>query len=490
MLQIFRRHATFLLIVALLVFVAFFWWGDPSRQGGVAGKVKLGKDSYSQKEIRDIRGGFQLSQDIGLQEHLVQVASLDRRTDDYQQDYTYNVLALRQNRGELGLSLSEEERLAAIAQVPAFRGLDGEGLNKILANRNRSLREVEDLVTDKVTLESLGDLVTSGIRPSSVVGDFAYRLRSETRTARAFLVKRADHLEGTTPSEEELKSYFETNRDDLLSGERRAIRYAFFPEPTVDELAKLATEEERVAADRAYKQRVNEYSTAVGEAGADFGSISGEREVALIAVPAFDEANPPAELPREVVREVFSVSESTPISKPLRAGGGYYVFELLDREEPRPLSFEEARERIVQTVTAQKVRTAMQSAADAAKTKLAEVLSADGDLLAAGTELGLESIDMGQYTLKERPADPRVATLAQASANLISREVSDPVPLGEDLALVCVERRELLADLDAGPAKESLIEQQTYMNRQLLLDAWVHQYKSDIVQRQVEGSEE
>ncbi|TVQ91915.1 MAG: hypothetical protein EA397_08425 [Deltaproteobacteria bacterium] len=217
----------------------------------------------------------------------------------------YNQLAGRKLRTSSGEELTDQERLEVLQEL-----ID----QKVLFLEARRLGFDRDPRVQRVMVQIL--------LQSEVYGD----------------IKSADL------TEEELRAYYERNRDDFIMPEQVRLRRIFIKaeptRPNAEAEALARTIYERV---KAQPQSFAKIAAETSEGpfrgrGGDLGLVSRE---------------PRPGVPVEVVERGFSLAEGG-ISEPFLAGGGYHILFLTERRERVERTFEQMRAAVVRRAKSEK----------------------------------------------------------------------------------------------------------------------------------------
>ncbi len=139
--------------------------------------------------------------------------------------------------------------------------------------------------------------------------------------------------------EEEIKAFYDENLDKFTQGE--TVNASHILVATEEEAAKVAAE--IAAGTKTFEEAAKDYSSCPSkEAGGNLGEF-GRGQM----VPEFEEA-------------AFSLEIGT-VSAPVKTQFGYHIIRVNAKNEPKPVSFNEARESIWQKLIADKREAAYRS---------------------------------------------------------------------------------------------------------------------------------
>ncbi len=221
--------------------------------------------------------------------------------------------ALDNELGELGLSVGDEVLLKEITQISAFQGSDGsfsrDNYRFALDNAGLSEADFEEDMRSETARTLLQGAITGGTRMPAVLGE---TLTDYIGARRSFAYVRLSEndviLTAVEPTEDELKSFYETHIEDFTLPETKVITYvalrpdALVDEVEVDETALRALYEERDAEFNVPERRLveqlvfpNEDAAATAKAqldvgGTTFETLVEERELTLSDIDMGDVA--------------------------------------------------------------------------------------------------------------------------------------------------------------------------------------------------------
>jgi peptidyl-prolyl cis-trans isomerase D len=159
-------------------------------------------------------------------------------------DEFVNSEALVTRADDLGYRVSDQELLAAMAQVPAFQ-VDGKfdqaHAVAVLKAEGRSIAEIESLFRRDVKLRQLDTALSSS---SFVTASELKQLRALTLQQRElawFEVAAAKYAAAATPDEAAIKAYYEAHKSSFMSPETINLRYV---EISLDALAAQVSVED------------------------------------------------------------------------------------------------------------------------------------------------------------------------------------------------------------------------------------------------------
>jgi peptidyl-prolyl cis-trans isomerase D len=181
----------------------------------------------------------------------------------------------------------------------------------------------------------------------------------------------------------------------------------------------------------------------------------------------------------------FKLSAQEPNSDPIQVADGFYVLHLAGISEARPLTLEEAKPKIVDTIKKSKARELMSAKGSEVVQQLREAKQSGQSLEAAIQKTGGKAEKIPPFSLieeekpKSQDKEPKKNELAdlpaikQAVAFLNAGEISDFFPAGENGFIAVLEKREPLADANASEKKAAFEKRVLDSKRRVVLLEWL-----------------
>lgn len=328
-------------------------------------------------------------------ERLVMGAALDNAADD------------------LGVRASDQRIAKAIHEAPQFQGPTGafdraiyrEGLRQrgmteaMYEHEIRRLMERADL---------LGTLRSGVIVPETVV-QALYSYSSEVRWANYVGIPAAAMTSIPEPSDQDIKSYYDSHKQAYSQPEFRAFRFlvlnqaelAARTQVTEDEL-KAEYERRKATLSAAEKRDLRQIIVPAEDtakklkqrldAGEDFAAVakSAGMSAAEIALPATEKSKM-SYLGDEAATKAFSLAQGA-VGDPVNSKLGWVIFKVDTITPGREVSLEEARPQLMKDIVDKRVGPAIDNLAEQARTQIASGASIDA--LAKSLDLPLREVKL------------------------------------------------------------------------------------------------
>jgi peptidyl-prolyl cis-trans isomerase D len=375
-------------------------------------------------------------------------------------------LLLRQYAEQLGLTVSDRVLNDLIRSIPAFQ-VDGE-FNQdqyltVLRSAGRNVPAFQADIREDLLVNALPGALTQSVAPTEAEVDQIIRLRQQTRDLAVATISPAafeaevvitdddvadyyesnaeqyrtleqvsvswielaaeDFADDLTLGEEELRQRYEANAQRYLSPEARQASHILITanERSDEEAAALAAELlERVESGEDFAQLAREFSEDPGSAaqGGDLGFVE------------------PDQMVDEFESALFELEEVGQISPLVNTRFGWHIIQLGAIREPQGMSFEQARQEILdEYVEIESERIFIEQ-----RDRLIDLIFADDSSIRnIAEELDLTVQTSEPFSRAGGPgvlSNPLLLEEAFSDRVLLDNAVSDPVDVEENRAVV------------------------------------------------------
>ncbi len=464
MINILRKNQKGLWIIIGLLCIPFVFYFSKSDLG------KIQKDEFGQFHGRtvtriDFQRGlrlFNLARDLGMYTFLQGMIAGAQTENAAQTDFVWNHLILHREAERLGIVPAASEIAPAVKKFMVFQGEKGFDINKynqftqnVLPSMGFGEAQIEELASDQLILEKLKNLVSAGATvPEGELKENYERAYGKLSLA-VVRVKSEEIEKGVQISEEEIAKYYEAQKATLLSEEKRKIGFVSF---ALDEEQKKLSGKERVAVLQKLADRANDFSQALLEKGAQFDQVAAKFQLPLVTTEMFARSTPDPKLSGQpqLMEPAFQLKPEEPNSDAVQVGDGFYVLHLMGTEPPRPLSLEEAKPKIAETLKKRRVSELVATKGAEAAQSLREAMKTGKPLDAALQATGLPMEKIPPFALSDPPTPPAAAepgkppvpvapdlqSIKSAAGELKAGEVSNFIPTPTGGAVVVLEKRD------------------------------------------------
>ena len=527
--------------LALVILSLVIGIKDDLFRGGAGGRaiLKIAGRTYSDKEYQHLgSGAFELvsslarSGDFGLYQFLMGLSTGATSQDDAVEKFFVGRMIIRQAKEEFGVHPGEEEISAYIRGLRAFTDKDGKFseenyrnfVEKGIGRLGMTETDLRDLAADVLASQKLTSIVGTGLGVNRDI--VARSLALENQQIDAELARlEIDPFEAKIqPTDEEIKTYWETIQDSFTTEPLRKFTYIIAtPDMPVDataekedapqsiadaaatDEAKKATEKKKadekakkdaeLAEARRKKQieldsLVDDFTFRLEEQkGAGFEELAKENKWEVKTTELFPRSKPPADLDvalrsssrgGKAVDELFRIEPtSDPVSKlsqPIAIGENQWIVARLDGEEKsRPKTFEEAKDEARAQYISEKATEAMKAAANEAITKIKASLAAGKSFAEAAKEAGIaETKTVTKATSSYRPdAASEPKNLFEAARNVDPGSLAELITETDRAFILHVAKREVVKETDAATKLDTEVKSRATENETIAFMSWI-----------------
>jgi peptidyl-prolyl cis-trans isomerase D len=229
------------------------------------------------------------------------------------------------------------------------------------------------------------------------------------------------------PSEDDLLAAYEAQQGRFITPERRRVSHILIEAPAGASQAEIDAARLRAEAIAAQAGSGEDFAALAASSSEDIGSASLGGDLGFLE---------PGIMAESFETAVFELSLDEPISDPVQTGFGWHVIKLTDIEPSSGMSFEEAREVLLEEAREANAERAFLDLAD----RLVDIVYEDPTTLeAASLDLGLEIRSEGPFTRAGGngiASNPEVIEAAFSDLVLVQESASDLIDLGPTDAVV------------------------------------------------------
>lgn len=438
-------------VVAVLVIISFIWFfSDRShvdrmsndRVGTVYGKALSNTDF--ERTIRQLS----TAEDLGL-ENLGKPEVFNKRDLI---SSAMNFIVLKHEASALGIEPSDAEVDAASRQIPAFQtpggGFDparyAKFVDEKLGPRGFSDRQVDELVRADLQIGRLQRVVTSTALVSPGEIRLAYDQAFSKTDAAVIRLEKAELAAAVTPTEDEIKKYFDEQKGALQFPEKRKVKYVVFG---LGDDQKTLTGKERVEAMKPHAKSAEQFIDQLldGKGKADFNALAAAAQTPVKESAEIEETQtagyPEVSIPN-FAATVFHLTKEQPDSDVIDTPAAYYILHLDAIVPAKPMTIEEARPKIVAALKEDRAKAALAAKAEEIRTKVQASLKSGKSFADAAKEAGQTAQDVPPFSAAEPSRGfPNVAEITDATMELNVGDLSKLVTTTNGGLLVYVRAR-------------------------------------------------
>jgi peptidyl-prolyl cis-trans isomerase D len=459
MITILRKHHRWLMIVIAILALPFVFYFNKTDLGA-ARSTDLGR-IYDRpvthvEFVRNVRM-MNLANSLGLNLSQELALGASNETEAYV-EFTWNRLILHHEAERLGLRPTPGEITEFVKTLRPFLGPTGFDVNKYNEFTQTTLpalgfndSQIEELVSDQLCLNRVKELLSSGIRVSESESLENYQRSYGKMDVAVVRLSKDDLQKDIKISDEEIAKYYEAQKAQLKNEEKRRVEFVTFE---LTEAEKKLKGKERIDALQKLANRANDLSQALLAKDANFGELANKFSVPVSATGDFSAATPDPKLAvnPQLAQYAFVLTQQEPTSDPIQGPDGFFILHLLAVTEAKPLSLEEARPKIVESLKAERLRELLSTKGAEVARQLREARGKPLEQAAQQAGLKLERVPAFSFvetpapkteTDKEPKKDtPDLRAIKNAVAELSPGEVSELVPTENGGLIAVLEKRD------------------------------------------------
>ncbi len=478
-----------MIIISVLVIISFIWfYSDRTRYDRIVSD-KVGTiygRSLSTTEYERIIRQLQTAEELGLT-NIVQPELAGSRDPG---EVVANHLVMRHQAEQLGIVPSDEEVKNAEMKLTPFQSAGGFDSTKYaqfvtdkLNPRGFSELQLDELVSTNLQFGKLRTLLdaTVVLSPDELRTDYDQEYAKTDASVVRF--KASDFAASINPTDDDIKKYYDDQKDKFQAPEKRRVQYVVFG---LDDLQKKLYGKPRMDALKpqadAAAGLLEKLLDAKGKA--DFAAVVKEAGATLKETPEFEEGQrvdyPEATIPG-FAAAAFHLTQRDPDSDvPLEVTSGrqpesYYVLHLASVTPSRPLTFDEAKPKVIAAIKDERARAALSAKAEEIRTKIAEALKAKNSFVGAAKEAGVAAEDVPEFSLAEPDygMTGNASIIADTALDLSNGELSKFVATPDGGMLVYVRGRKPVDETKFNTVKDALTTNLEVQKKRFFFYEWL-----------------
>ena len=462
MIKTLRKHRNWLMIVIAILalpFCLYFVKSDTSLIRSDEFAKMYGRKVTMTEARRDARL-FQLSRLLGMSDLGDALAPGSGADDQKAVTFIINLIVLRHEAERLGIQPAESEIVEAVKNFPGVQGASGFDPAKyddversILPSLGFTDEQLRELAHDELCLKRIKEVVASGVSFPESESKSNYEQLYSKNFVSVVRVRSADFLKEIKVSDDDIKKYYEAHKSELKTEEKRKVEFVRL---ALSEEQKKLKDKQRIDALQKLADRANDFSQALLEKGADFRQVAAKFQLPVEATGEFtmSASDPKLKDDPQLNQAAFKLTPQEPNSDPLQSADGFAILYLAGVVEARPLTLDEAKQKIVDQIKNERAREMATAKGRKGAETLRNGLKASQPLqLTLEQAGGLKAEKLEPFTVadeadaknppekpKNEPAD--MMMIKNVSAQLQPGEVSDFVPWTDGGLIVLMDKRE------------------------------------------------
>lgn len=420
MITILRKHHRWLMIVIAILAIPFVFYFAQTPNFGAQRSSDLGRiydRQVTEVEFHRTARLLNLARSMGLSLVSDLMMSNVASEGEMYAEFTWNRLVLRHEAEQLGIRPSSSEITAFVKTMPRFQTDGRFDINKyteftetMLPSLGFNEAQIEELVSDQLSLNRVKELLGTGMQAAESETVENYEKSYGKMSVAVVRLRNEDFEKDLKITDDEIAKQYEAQKEQLKSEEKRRVEFVTF---VLTEDEKKLTGKERVEALQKVADRANDFSQALLEKDANFAEVAARFQSPVLATAEFTAAAPDPQLTAspQATQTAFQLSQQAPFSDPVQGPDGFYILHLLDRTEARPLSLDEAKPKIAETLKSERLRELVTKKGGEVAGKIREGLKAGTPLEKIAEQSGVKLERVPAFAAVEKPTPkPEPAT--------------------------------------------------------------------------------
>lgn len=474
-----------MIVLTVVIILSFSVWGGwrqdsgPKMASASDDAFTLYGETYTVGEMQRLERSVQVIQMLQMYNLYFGLMSASRSPDAGGRDFVFNLLVLKRQMEELGIYPSDAEAKAELEKLPALQE-NGKFSPQRAYNFQQNLGaygmgggDMLEVAKLSIGYNSIQDLIGKNYVPSTLETEKAYANDHQTLKVQTVRFLKEDFKKTAEVKEDEIKKYYDENKETYKTAEKRAVSWVFFANPADVDKKPL---EERQKLQKEQISRVEKFNEASIAPGAKFDEIVKNLKEKEEKAPLFAKDSPPDALKgeSEVIEAIFAhAKESRAISDPVKGTQGYYIFTVTQVEEPKQQELVEVKDKVKEILATQKADEALSKAVNEARTAFQDGLKAGKKIEDLAKDKKLTLSPVTEITVNEPPMDlPDAREIATEAQKVAAGQVAKVVNTDKGAVLAYVAAKELRKRDDRETLRKNTEDRNASQERNRLFNAW------------------
>ncbi len=537
MIENLSKYKTLIVVLIVLVICGFFLMDANTMQksrGGVP-VLKIAKRTYTDGDMQKLgSSGYELTQmliqsgDFQVYRFLTMLTGNPYTQEEANENFFTNRILLRSAQEEFGIYPSDDEIDSFIRQCRAFTSPDGafsqeqyrNFIERGLGRLGLIEADIRELASDILIHSKLMEILGAGLTTDRDVIAKQVALDGQRINVKLAHIDITPIKAKISPTEEAIKTYWETVQDAFKTDEKRKFTYLIAKpslpaEPAA--IAPLAADADE-AAKTEHAKKVAERDIAIAEGKRlarleigrkldeflykletqhtlDFKKLAEESGFQLQTTELIAKSQAPADLKADIrgasrqgtaADALFRLNvTSDSASKIIDVAIGendWLVAHVDDIEASRVKTYEEAKEAARGQLTSDQAAAALTTAAAETNEKIKTALAAGKSFEAAAKEAGIQSEIISLNEVKQTTeVDPSKSPMGlfETAKYTASGALTEPVIESDRAVIILVEKRELVKDENSEAGIDAQYNRASDGNRISAFETWLKE-KADV----------
>jgi hypothetical protein len=501
MITVMRKHHKWLMIVIAILAIPFIFYFNKSDLSAER-QSDLGRIYDRPLTIIEFQRSarlWTLAQMLGMSQLIQDLMMRPMTQDEAYVNFAFNRVVLDHEARALGIRPTHEEIVAFVKTLPTFQGSNGFDPAKYTDFARTRLpalgfndAQIEELVSDQLTLNRLKDLLGAGLSVAESESSEYYNQAYGKLHVAVIRFREPDFQKDVKVTDDEVAKYFEAHKAELKTDEKRKVELVAF---ALGEPEKKLAGKERIDALQKLANRANDFVQAMLEKGAQFPEVAAKFNTPVLTTGEFPAAAPDPQIATvpALNQAAFQLKQEEPVSDAIQGPEGFYVVHLLSVAPSRPLTLDESKPKITDTLTKEKLRQAVAKRANDVSRTIREAARASTPLDTALSQMGLQAERIPPFSIVEappaptpKPEDPKkpeepkkpevpdLATIKSAVRELNPGDATSFVATPDGGLVAVLEKRDPGDPAGYATAKATFEKNYIQGKRMVVFDEWLH----------------
>ncbi|MGI8956913.1 MAG: peptidyl-prolyl cis-trans isomerase [Chthoniobacterales bacterium] len=493
-----KHHKVLMICITALVCISFSWYWNKTdfAQMGSGTVGKIYDRNVSQVELQRNMRLLRLASQLGMRDLLTELTAGAQTENEAFEKFSWNLMVLRHEAEQMGIHPNTNEIADAIKALPAFHDENGFDVSRYTTFVDQALApmgfnetQVEELATDQIMVQRVKKILSAGASVPETEMRTSFDQAYTKMDVSVVQFRSEDFAKDVTVSDDEISKYYEAQKAQLKSDEKRKVKFVEFS--LTDEQKKLAGKQ-RIDVLQKLADRANDFTDALQAKGADFDQAVAKFQLTPKETGEFSKESPDPLLAGNptLVAAAFGLTKDAPNSDAVQTHDGFDVVHLLQIAPSRPLTLEEAKPKIVETLKKRGVLQAVATKAGEIAGKLREELKTGKSVAEAATAASVTLEKIPAFTLAESPPPgaspapspepkknekPEMPYIKRAASELSAGQVSDFVSTPQGGVVVLLDKRETLNPAIFEKARPTLESRALENQSQVVFYEWLRE---------------
>jgi peptidyl-prolyl cis-trans isomerase D len=493
MMTLLRRHRQWLMIVIAILAIPFVFYFVQRPDYGALHSDQFGRiynRNITRIEFQRNARLFSLARELGMFAFLQDlVGNASTETEAYA-EFTCNRLILQHEAEHSGIQPTSSEIANVVRTFRPFQGESGFDINKYNEFTQNALpslgfneAQIEELAADQISLNRVKELVGSGINVPEAETRANYQQAYGRMEVAVVRFRNQDFARDVTVTDEDVTKYFEAHKAQLQTDEKRKVEFIIFG--LTEEQKKLAGKA-RIDVLQKLADRANDFTQALLEKGSDFKQTAAKFQAPVRETADFTAAAPDPLLKGspQLASAALQLTPQEPNSDAVQTPDGFYIMHLAGITPARPLTLEEAKPKIVESLKAERSHQLVANKAAEATRQIREKMTTGATAEAAIQQTGFKAEQVPPFSLLENPyvkpeqnketkETPDLASIKEGVAELNPGEVSEFIPSADGGLIAVLEKREPIDETKFAQGRVSFDSRYLDSMRKVVFYEWL-----------------